>query len=236
MATFLVISDVHANYPALQAVLDDAPATDGVIFCGDAVGLCGFPAATVETLRDLFAEDDQFALQGNHDLSVIEWGEGHVNDEALSLFELDTTLNGLTHEQQVWVNDRPTYVENRELGVQVAHAWPTPEKSSGLERGNHGVQPGDFVTVGARAPEWVDIICTGHTHTQHGVDCRRFGHGHDVTVVNPGCVGYPVDRGRADYAVIDTKDASYELHTAEYDSRPVLEQLRVLDVPKQWWR
>ena len=42
--------------------------------------------------------------------------------------------------------------------------------------------------------------------------------------------------GTSGLAVEPEDYASYELHTAEYDPRPVLEQLRVLDVPKKWWR
>lgn len=235
MPTFTVTSDVHANYPALCAVLDDAPDTDGFIFCGDAVGLCGFPAATVESLRvKEIVADVSYFLQGNHDLSVIEWGEGHVNDHDLSMFELNTTLDGLTDEQQLWVNDLPTYTEAPEHGLQLAHAWPSPEESSGLERGSRGVRPGDFVTVAASAPDWVDTIIVGHTHEQHIVDCRQFGH--DVTVVNPGCVGYPIASGRAEYAVVDTDTNDATAHTAEYDSDVVIEQLRTLDVPSAFWR
>ena len=231
MSTFTVVSDIHGNYPALEAVLNDAPDTDGLICLGDLIGLCGFPQEVVATLQS----EATHCLQGNHDLAVIEWGEGHVNDEALSYFELEHTLEILPHNEQMWVNDRPTYLELEEEGILAAHAQPTPELSSGFERGNAGVTTGDFVTVGARAPQWVDIMLLGHIHEQHAVDTSQFHGDHDVLVVNPGSVGQPLSTGRAEYAIVDTDDRSVKLHSVEYDTDVVIDRLDELDVPKRWW-
>lgn len=228
---YTVISDIHANYPALRAVLNDAPDSDATVCLGDLIGLGGFPAAVVETVR----EETAWCLQGNHDLSVIEWGEGHVNSEELSRYELEHTLDALAHEQQVWVNDRPTYLERTDLGVLAAHAYPSPERSSGLEHGEDGVPPGNFVTVAASLPEWIDVVLVGHTHDQHAVDSSRFDGDHDVTVVNPGSVGQPLDSGRAEYAVVDTDTRDVTLRTAEYETEPVKAQLEQYDVPTHYW-
>ena len=46
-----IISDVHANWPALQAVLADLPTVDDVICLGDLVGYGGEPARCLDYVR-----------------------------------------------------------------------------------------------------------------------------------------------------------------------------------------
>lgn len=230
MPTYTVVSDIHANYPALEAVLEDAPETDGLLCLGDLIGLGGFPSAVVECLR----EQGTYCLQGNHDLSVIEWGEGHVNSTELSMFELNTTLDHLDFEQQMWVNDLPAYLELKDVGLLLAHAKPTPESASGLERGNAGLPAKHFVEAGARAPDWVEIMLVGHTHHQHVVDMADYDGDHQTIVTNPGSVGQPIT-GNPEYAIIDTDDATVELRETTYDVEDTIERLRELEVPIKWW-
>ncbi|MCP4638910.1 MAG: metallophosphoesterase family protein [bacterium] len=64
----LWIADVHANLPALEAVLDDAGAVDEIVFLGDFVGYGPFPSESVDRLRGMCVR----AIQGNHDKSVLD--------------------------------------------------------------------------------------------------------------------------------------------------------------------
>ncbi len=66
----LFIADVHANLPALQAVLADAGTADAVVFLGDAVGFGPHPAQCVELLQSL----SPVAVIGNHDAAVLSAG------------------------------------------------------------------------------------------------------------------------------------------------------------------
>jgi len=227
MSTALVVSDIHANYPALEAVLDDAPDFGEVICVGDIVGLMGFPAEIVEWLR----ENADRCVAGNHDVAVLEYGEGHVAGPELAAFELEYTTNQLDDKQTAWVNDLPTYAEYRDDGLLLTHAQASVELSSGYTRGNAGIRPKDVATVASNVDDWVDILLHGHTHKQHAVDCAEFGH--DVVVCNPGAVGQPL--GTARYATVDMSDGSYELHRVEYDPEDVTERLRELDAPNEWW-
>ena len=64
---YAVLSDIHANLEALQAVLADAaPRTDAVICLGDVVGYGADPAACIETV----AERAQTIVSGNHEHAV----------------------------------------------------------------------------------------------------------------------------------------------------------------------
>ena len=64
----LVISDIHANVTALEAVLEQAGAVDETWCLGDMVGYGPDPNAVVERMRDI---PNLTCLLGNHDVAVI---------------------------------------------------------------------------------------------------------------------------------------------------------------------
>ncbi len=227
---YAVVSDVHANYPALQAVLDDVSGSvDGLICLGDLIGLMGYPRETVDTVMN----ESTYAVKGNHDVAVIEKQEGHVVDSELSSFELNTTWNALGDEHVEWVDGLPSYMEIPDEGLLLAHAQPTPELASGYTKHNMGMKKGKFTAAAAMVDdELFDFILLGHTHEQAVLDCSRFGN--DVTVLNPGSVGQPID-GPAEYAVIDTSTGSATTATVEYDGEQVKNRLVELEIPMKWW-
>ncbi|MFB6199178.1 MAG: metallophosphoesterase, partial [Halobacteriaceae archaeon] len=61
-----LISDVHGNQPALEAVLADMPDVDQVYHCGDAIGYNPFPHRVLET----FDDEGIVSIQGNHDRKI----------------------------------------------------------------------------------------------------------------------------------------------------------------------
>src|SRR5512140_3448128 len=64
----LVISDIHANYPALEAVLADAGTVDETWCLGDLVGYGPDPNAVMELIREI---PNLTCLLGNHDVAVL---------------------------------------------------------------------------------------------------------------------------------------------------------------------
>jgi len=64
----LIVSDVHGNLPALQAVLSAAPEHDGLWSLGDTVGYGGNPNECLDLLADAGADP---CLVGNHDLAAV---------------------------------------------------------------------------------------------------------------------------------------------------------------------
>ena len=62
-----VLSDIHANLPALDAVLDDAGAVDAVWHLGDVVGYGPDPDGVVDRLRAVGA----IGVRGNHDAAAV---------------------------------------------------------------------------------------------------------------------------------------------------------------------
>lgn len=230
MCEYTIVSDIHANYPALEAVLEDAPDASGLICLGDIIGLCGFPGKTVDLLR----EETTYCLKGNHDVAVLEHTEGHVNSPELSTFELEHTHDILSQSQKSWVTSLSSYREITDLDLLIAHAKPTPERSSGYGR-NSGLRGKDYVTASSRLPSWVETLAVGHTHEQKTVDCRKFDGDHGTTIVNPGSTGQPLRHHRATYAQLDTDTSTATLHDVDYETDAIFSRLHELDVPIKWW-
>lgn len=228
--TYLVVSDVHANYPALEAVKSDAPDCEGMLFCGDAVGLMGFPQEVVKTLQ----QEAEHAVKGNHDISVLEYHAGHVNSEVLSDFEYESTHEALSESQKEWVSSKQSYDEVTVNGnsVLMAHAKPFLGMETGLEKRNGGLRKRDYVRVGSKLADNFDLVLVGHTHAPAVVDCSGFGH--DVVIANPGSTGQPM--GEADYALLETDPVEITLESCSYKEDLVTDRLAELEVPEEWWR
>src|SRR6187397_2203685 len=62
-----VLSDIHANLPALDAVLAEVPSVDGIWQLGDVVGYGPHPDEVVARLRDIGA----VGVRGNHDAAAL---------------------------------------------------------------------------------------------------------------------------------------------------------------------
>lgn len=227
---YLVISDVHGNYPALKAIYDkELDNVDGVICVGDVVGLMGFPSETAEFIMN----ESTYAVKGNHDIAVLERREGHVNSPELSAFELDINMNDLSCEQVDWISNLSPLQRVKDEGLLIAHAQPTIQLASGIEPGNAGIPKREYISVASNInDEKYNFVILGHTHEPAVVDCNKFGH--DIIVLNPGSAGQPID-SNANYAIIDTDNKTVELHNVEYDVEKVKNKIESLNVPFKWW-
>ena len=114
---YLVVSDIHANLAALEAVLADATEYDEVWCLGDLVGYGPKPNECVQRILEL----PQQSLAGNHDWAAL----GRID---LSTFNLDArvanawTKNELTPESRAFLEQLPVHAEMD--GFATAHASP----------------------------------------------------------------------------------------------------------------
>ncbi len=226
----LVISDVHANLVALEAVLDAEPAFDSVIFLGDAVDYGPDPSACLERIGSLRPA----RVRGNHD-NAVAFGVDCGCSEAFREVSRATrafTRAALDPAEVASLGAFPTALVTELGGARalLVHATPrdnlfeytspdgdparwsaamTSWPQSGPESG--GTPGGASSGRGsgpARGP--VDVILVGHTHQPY---LRRLG---KLVVVNPGSVGQPRDGDpRASYAVWD--DGRFALKRVSYD-------------------
>lgn len=228
-----IISDIHANKPALDAVLDELQKQeiDTIVCIGDIVGVLGFPDECVSLVR----EHADCVVYGNHDARLFpdrEWMPVHD----FEVVEHNQSMNQLTLENYEWLTSLPASCTLDET-ITVVHANPEGDDPAGETKGNAGVWPSDFVSVGNTTSEDQSLLL-GHTHEQHAVDLSKFN-GQDGVVLNPGSVGFPFDHepvseytdreyplGKASFAVLDTETEEYTLDAVTYNSQPVYEHLR----------
>ena len=213
----LIVSDVHSNLAALDAVIASAERDgplDSVWCLGDIVGYGPWPLETVQRLRSL----DAVCIQGNHDAGAVgrisldtfnhaageacRWNGAQLDEDARSF------LRGLPDTVAV-------------AGFTLVHGTPRDPLWEYLTGYADAVQA--LERVGTR-----DVL-VGHTHHQFafedGFGARLPGPaGLTVTrdsgrlVVNPGSVGQPRDHDpRAAYAVYDSGADTLSLRRAAYD-------------------
>ncbi|HNE04918.1 MAG TPA: metallophosphoesterase family protein [Anaerolineales bacterium] len=215
----LVVSDIHANFVAFEAVLKDAGSFDTVWCLGDVVGYGPQPNECVEQLRELHP----VCLAGNHDLAVT----GQI---ALWDFTKDAqevifwTRHWLTQENMEWLTTLSS-TPQVEHGITIVHASlrdPVWEYITNASLVKDNIQ---F----AQTP----ICLHGHTHLatlfRKKWDEYRILEEYprlntpiklipDQMFINPGSVGQPRDEDpRAAYALIDTDEMTYTQKRVLYD-------------------
>ena len=210
-----LISDIHANLPALDVVLDDMPAVDRIVCAGDVVGYNPWPAECVERVRDVAAA----TVRGNHDRTVETPGRYRANRMAEA--GLEHAKASLSDDQRAWLDGLPraeTFAGDRYLLV---HSHPAAEREDAY------VYPEEFATFDRYMDDY-DGIVLGHTHVQ-GAQSVAGG-----IVVNPGSVGQPRDGDPdAGYAVLDTQSGDVDLRRVAYDINRVSEAVADADLPER---
>lgn len=186
MSEYILVSDIHGNYPLLQKVVDEEGADAEYIVLGDIHGLNAYPSEVMSLLEEM---NTRVVLSGNHDKAIFEYGEGHVNSESLSDFEMRHTLSSLSVSQvKEMLSLSPMHVFEDENGtIAAAHAKPFVTGASGYENRNAGVSKGSIPRIASNVSDDYDYVFTGHTHEQYSLDAKQFGH--PVIFVNPGSLG-----------------------------------------------
>ncbi|SDK14157.1 Predicted phosphodiesterase [Halovenus aranensis] len=210
-----LISDIHANLPALEAVLEDMPPVDDIICAGDVVGYNPWPRECLERVRAV----SSLVVQGNHDRNVETPHRYENNDMAHAGLEL--AQQELSDAQREWLADLPERTEFADDAYRLAHSHPDPN-----QLGTY-VRPAHFPKMRPYLDDH-DGIVLGHTHIQHKATID------DRLIVNPGSVGQPRDGDeRAAYAVLDTATDEVELRRVEYDINRVISRVEECGLPAQ---
>ena len=209
----LLISDVHSNLPALDAVLGKAKFED-VIFMGDVVDYGPFPFEVLSRLEGLGAK----RVLGNHDVAAA--------------FGVDCRSSQKTHEAAVRTRERITLQMMPKSALQtLGRAERTLDAAYGdLRVKALHAAPGDelyrYISRDEAARlevKGVDLLLLGHTHVPYEVKDRA------RWIVNPGSVGMPKDGDpRASFAILDTSKREVQFDRAEYDIEGAVSKLKEL--------
>jgi predicted phosphodiesterase len=230
---YLILSDIHANITALDAVLAAAEGRwDRAVCLGDIVGYGPDPNEAVERVREL----DCVAIRGNHDKAIAGLTEAEE-------------FNPVARMAVLWSRERLSD-DNLDFLVKLR---PGPVFVDGFCIVHGSISDEDeYVFVPPQAMEELRIAPTaltmfGHTHRQGGFMQRGNGLGviefnptaknliwslgmedGATYLLNPGSIGQPRDGDpRAAYAIVDTDERKVEFWRVWYDIAAV--QNRMLE-------
>jgi diadenosine tetraphosphatase ApaH/serine/threonine PP2A family protein phosphatase len=208
-----LLSDIHANLVALDAVLAALPPVDAIWVMGDSVGYGPEPADTLARLRERGA----VVVAGNHDRAV-------ATGQGLELFNPVARTAAERHRAWLSAAERDALAELPLTldvdGYSICHGSPrdplweyvfdtrtAAASMSGLARSR---------------------FCVGHTHVP-----ATFRVGDAKVMINPGSVGQPRDGDpRAAFALLDVATAAVDFRRVEYDVKETQRRMRDRKLPE----
>src|SRR5262245_40862995 len=219
----LILSDLHANVHATDAVLADARRRgfDRAVCLGDLVGYGAHPNGVIDRLRDL---SGCVFVRGNHDKAACDISGGESFNEA-AREALVWTRGALTAGNRAWLRTLPEGPVSAE-GLLLSHGSPRDEEAYIL---------GETDAQEAMSSCTEPLALFGHTHFAglfladpgQRPSARRLSQGGVVSLppgrrclLNPGSIGQPRDHEpRASYALHDAAAGTVEIVRVAYDVR-----------------
>ena len=230
----LLISDIHSNITALNAVLEDAGTVDAVWCLGDLVGYGPEPDACIARVREL---PNLLCIMGNHDAAVTGLRNiDKFNDEAEQAILVTRSI--IKPESVDYLKTLPETIETET--ALLAHGSPrNPIWEYILD---------SLTAKMALAFIQKDIGFVGHTHLPvcftHEVKSDKMTkklmkpdekiHIHDQMILNPGSVGQPRDHDpRASYGIYDPEAKTWQILRVEYDIPSVQKRIIEAGMPEK---
>jgi len=210
-----LISDVHSNIIALDAVLADVDSIGvGLILnAGDIVGYNPYPNETIERFKSRNIQ----SILGNHDKAVIRFNPVGMNKMAAEAV-LWTSKN-IAAEGVDYLKDLKSRLFMR-IGTHLCgiyHGSPRDDDEYLYE-----------VDAGRELLEMCEcsILIVGHTHMPF---IKRFDNG---MIVNSGSVGQPRDGDpRANYVLFDSDTGDFQIRRVSYDVEIVEKKVQSVGLP-----
>jgi predicted phosphodiesterase len=233
---YLIISDLHGNLEAHQAVLEDAQGKYDRILClGDLVGYGADPNAIVEWAR----ENARVIIRGNHDRvnasTDIHGPDGFETFNPAAQASTLWTRSALLPESRAYLQCLPRGPLPYE-GVDLVHGSPADEDE-------YVIAASDAVPLLAHLE--APLTFFGHTHRQGGFRLARrsagfLSPGRPLQIepdyyylVNPGSVGQPRDGDpRAAYALYSPEERAVEFRRVAYDVHRAAAKIRAAGLPE----
>lgn len=230
----LIISDIHANITALEAVLADAGEVDAVWCLGDLVGYGPDPNECVEKIRQL---PNLVCLIGNHDAAVA----GVISN---------TPFNSEARQAVIWTQSiiAPTHLnflrtltslEVRD-SVCLAHGSPRQpvweyvlDTRTAKQNFEHFDTPFCFV-----GHSHLPVVFQMHPENETTkLSIPVVNTARDMiprAIFNPGSVGQPRDRDpRASYAIFDPSRHTWYYRRVSYDIQSVQDRMQLANLPER---
>jgi diadenosine tetraphosphatase ApaH/serine/threonine PP2A family protein phosphatase len=227
-----VLSDIHSNLGALDAVLAALPSVDEVWQLGDVVGYGPDPDGVVGRLREIGAH----GVRGNHDAAAL----GELDIDAFNIdarHAIEWTRTEIAGETRAWLEALPERLERE--GFLLVHGSPRDPTW-------------EYVTTTPVARASMAAMPTpgglhGHTHVpiafveddgrleamSPGAGSRMTFDGRRV-LLNPGSVGQPRDGiPTSSWMVLDTDAGAATWHRTAYDVASVQAEMVAHALPER---
>ncbi|MFQ5578883.1 MAG: metallophosphoesterase family protein, partial [Anaerolineae bacterium] len=237
---YLVISDIHANLPAFDAVLADANGQYDRMWClGDVVGYGPHPNECIDRLN----EYDHLCIAGNHDwatLDKLDVEEFNTNARFAALW----TRDRLTAANKDYLDGLPLHLLKEEVFTLVHGSPRHPIWEYILYPKIAQVNFEHFETT---------YCLVGHTHSpmvfaqaaDPNAMCEAIIPEPDLhrqklntrrLIINPGSVGQPRDGdARAAYGLLDTATMEFTIKRVAYPIADVQEVMKDYSFPPKLW-
>ena len=228
----LIISDIHANITALDAVLNAAESFDSVWVLGDLVGYGPDPNECVDRIKTL---PNVVCLMGNHDAATLGRLDIHSFNPAAQI-SVQWTQRKITPENIAYLQGLPESVQLDD--ITLAHGSPREPIWEYLLDTRNATENFDYFQT--------PYCFVGHTHlplsfslhdgdTYATLDVMKA----EVetflvprAIINPGSVGQPRDRDpRASYMLLDFDAKVVINHRVSYDVQAVQDRMRKENLP-----
>ena len=232
---YLILSDIHANLDALDAVLASATGEwDAVLVLGDLVGYGAEPNAVIERVREL---GPAAVIRGNHDKAACGLDNGeHFNQVAR--YAAGWTYEQLSPEHRQYLRDLPAGPHAVDDRLDICHGAPFDE--------DYYIFDATDAQRGLEASTRQACIF-GHTHLPVIFTARNGAVGAEIPdddlpplvleeaaryLINPGSVGQPRDGDpRAAFAVYDDA-GTFLFRRVEYDVAEAQRRIAAAGLPQ----
>ena len=207
-----ILSDIHGNMIALNAVMDDIQKNgcDKTFFLGDYALAGPEPAPTVDYCMHLNTYNNIEMIQGNTDKMIAEYNDEMYNNLSSAA---PIMANALREDVKILNDNQKAYKLLTEEGVKILLVHGSPR------RNNEDILPDtppQEVEEMVKDSEATIILC-GHTHIPCGFQTLS-----KKTVINVGSVGRPfTENPKSCYLILDINDGKFviEHKFVRYDNR-----------------
>lgn len=224
---FLVIGDIHANLPALEAVLEDAGnrAVSEIWNVGDLTGYGAFPDDVVGRLR----KENARSVAGNYDIKVLkvkekkEEEEGEKVEPSEDWNAIKWTYDNLSKKNRKYLRSLPEELRLEAGGKRIllTHRSPLPDSEQISPE-----TPDEKLLEFANLAD-ADVIIFGHSHRPFS---RQVD---DVWFINPGGAGKQDDGDpRASYAILQMNPFEVNHYRVAYDVEKAAAAIRENGLPE----
>lgn len=220
-----VISDIHGNMEALNAVLEDIKEENcNKMYClGDYAMAGPEPVETINKIIELQNEIDIKMIQGNTDLMIADYSEkiyDALKPVAPVMAEaLKNDYEIIPEEQLIFLKNLPPQLEIEEDGVKILLVHGSPRKNNENILPDLPLSEIEEMVEGTNA----DVILCGHTHIPCGYQTSD-----KKTVVNDGSVGRPfTEKPEACYLILTINNGKclFEHKFVEYNNKKASEKM-----------